>query len=227
MKWLVLCLAIAGCAKAGPGNEIVGGLTDAGTEGGGRDPDGGAGREPGGAPVDVTLSQTDRTDITPTNAINCDEGESDYFRVFTPSDAGVTNAFAVAEVDFGIESAKSAITATLQILPYTGTPGDTLDPTALGAPLATQTVQIAQTTASTTQRVPITATIPAGTSFAVELASPSPDLFIGTNDGTETRAGYLRATGCGITRPTKLQKIATDNNITSTIVMVMSVNGSH
>ena len=32
MRWLLVALAVAGCAKAGPGNSIVGGVTDAGTE---------------------------------------------------------------------------------------------------------------------------------------------------------------------------------------------------
>jgi hypothetical protein len=221
MKWLVLCLAIAGCAKAVPGNEIVGGLDDAGTEGGGQRPD-------GGAPIDITLSQTSSNDVTPNNTIDCGGEANSYFRVFTPSEAGVSNAFQVVEVAFGIEAAKADIAATLQIRPYTGTPGDTLDPAALGTALASQAVTIAQTATATSMRVPITATIPAGTSFAVELDIPGPDdFFIGTNTGTETRAGYLQATECMINVPTRMQKVADDANIATTVVMVMSVNGSH
>jgi hypothetical protein len=224
MKWLALCLVVAGCATAGPGNEIVGGLGDAGTEGhGGRDPDAG-----GGAPVDVVLSQTSSNDVVADNSLDCPHEENQYYRVFTPSDTGVSNAFNVAEVTFGIQAAIADLTATMTILPYTGTPGDTLDPTALGVALATQTVPITQTATTTTMTVPITATIPAGTSFAVELDAPGPnDLYIGTNAGTETRPGYLRADECGITEPTKMQKLADDNKLNSTVVMVMTVNGSH
>lgn len=223
MKRLVLgCVALVGCATAAPGNEIIGGITDAGAEGGGRHPDA------PGAPVDVTLSQTASSDIVANNSLDCDTPPNSYFRVFKPADQGVTNAFTVAEVDFGIQSVSASFTATMKILPYTGTPGDTLDPTLMGTALVSQPVALTAPSTSTTMRVPIAATIPAGTSFAVEIDAPGPaDLFIGTNTGTETQPGYLLATGCGYSVPTKLQKVATDSQITTNVVMVMSVSGTH
>jgi hypothetical protein len=225
MKRLVLaCVALAGCATAGPGNEIIGGLADAGTEdhGGRGDPDA------PGAPTDVTLSQTASNDVIAHNSFDCDTPTNSFFRVFTPRDQGVTNAFTLAEVDFGIQAATDNITATMQILPYTGTPGDTLDPTLIGAALISQPVQIAATTTTTTMRVPITATIPAGTSFAVEIDNPGPaDLYIGTNAGTETRPGYVLAPGCDIKVPTRMQTVADANKLGTTMVIVMSVDGSH
>jgi hypothetical protein len=227
MKRLVLaCVALVGCATAGPGNEIVGGLTDAGAQdhgGSASAPD-----APPGAPVDITLSQTASSDIVALNSFDCPQKANSFFRVFTPRSQGVTNAFTVAEVDFGIQSASDAIAATMKILPYTGTPGDTLDPTLIGTALVTQPVQIAATTTSTTMRVPIAATIPALTSFAVELDVPGPaDLYIGTNTGTETQPGYLLAPDCGINVPTKMQTVSDDNKFNTTVVMVLSVNGTH
>ena len=35
MRWLLICLAIAGCARAGKENSIIGGLSDAGDRGDG------------------------------------------------------------------------------------------------------------------------------------------------------------------------------------------------
>lgn len=215
MKRLILCCgALVGCATAGPGNEIVGGQS--------ADPDAPA------APTDVTLSQTSSDDVVANNSFDCGEVANSFFRVFTPREQGVTGAFTVEEVDFGIQSASDAIAATMKILPYTGTPGDTLDPALMGAALISQPVQIAATTTTTTMRVPITATIPAATSFAVELDVPGPaDLYIGTNTGTETHPGYLLAADCQVNVPTKLQTVADANKLDSTVVMVMSVNGTH
>jgi hypothetical protein len=222
VKRLVLaCVALVGCATAGPGNEIIGGLTDAGTEGG-------RGTDGGGTPVDVTLSQTSSSDVVANNSFDCGEVKNSFFRVFTPREQGITNDFTVAEVDFGIQSASDAIAATMTILPYTGTPGDTLDMASLGTALVTQTVQIAATTTTTTMRVPIAATIPATTTFAVELDVPGPaDLYIGTNTGTETHPGYILAPDCQINVPTKMQTVADTNKLGTTVVMVMSVNGAH
>src|SRR5882757_7443879 len=141
MDRLVLCcLAITGCATAGPGNEIVGGLTDAGTEG----RPGRGGPDAPSAPADLILSQTASSDVIADNSFDCPGDANSFFRVFTPSDDGVTNTFVVAEVDFGIQAASDDIAATMKLVPYTGTPGDTLDPTLLGTALISQPVQIAK-----------------------------------------------------------------------------------
>src|SRR5947207_12127093 len=95
MRWLLLCLVIAGCARAGKENSIIGGLFDAGPLDGTDVP------PPDGSPIDappqqMTLSQTVSAGIAVGTSFNChrvDTGftrENSYYRVFTLSEHGIT-----------------------------------------------------------------------------------------------------------------------------------------
>ena len=69
--------------------------------------------------------------------------------------------------------------------------------------------------------------MPAGSTFVVVLdVAGAGDFYFGTNATTETQPGYIAALDCDIDVPTSMQQVATDNGITATTAMVMSVTGT-
>lgn len=220
MRWLLVALAIAGCAEAGKGNSIIGGLTDAGDGNDFPAPDASLIDAP---PQQVTLTQTASNAIARDNSFACivqNSGgigyQNSYYRVFKPADDGITTTLHITQVTFGIESA-SAGTGTIQpgqvkLGTYAGTPsGTTLDLSQVG-PVGSADIQIPDG-AGTTMTIPIIADLAPTTSLIVELAIPDgrakgSSFFIGTNGQSERKPGYTRAVDCGLPDPTTMQSIA-------------------
>jgi hypothetical protein len=220
MKQLLVCLAIAGCASAGKGNSIIGGLTDGGISRG----DGGDFPAPDAALIDappqqITLSQTLGTTITRDNSIVCFDDvtgatlANSYFRVFALDDHDITTTLHVTEVEFAIELADAGPGATLspariKIGSYGVAPSaTTLDPAQI-QDIAGVDIMIPDG-AGTRMTVPITADIPSGTRLIVELALPDGEaadsaFIIGSNAQGETAPGYLGAPSCNLNRPTAI-----------------------
>jgi hypothetical protein len=246
MRWLLVGLAIAGCAKAGPGNSIIGGITDAGETGPDARPriDAADPPEPDAAPIDappqqITLTQTVTGSISDGNSIACQPPlpgvtrPNSYYRVFALSDYGIATTLHVTEVAFAIQDATSGAgtdqAATLNIGTYGVTPaGDTLDLDQMRSissiPLRIPDGHLTRMT------VPVAADIPATTNLIVELAIPADslvqnDFFIGTNQDGERRPGYLRAPTCDYAAPTTLQRVATDNGF-GDIDIILTVTGT-
>jgi hypothetical protein len=225
MRWLLLCLAIAGCARAGKENTIIGGLTDARMD------------------TAVTLTQTVSSAITADNSLGCADmttgitRQTSYYRVFTLADYAITTTLHVTQVEFGIQTAaagKGAVgqPATINIGTYAGTAGGTTLDLAQVRMINSASIQISNGTA-TTMTVPITADIAPATSVIVELAIPdgttgSNEFFVGTNTDAERAPGYLSSPDprCGATQPTSMQSIADDNMLKTVPHMVMTVSGT-
>jgi hypothetical protein len=249
MRWLLVALAVAGCAKGGPGNSIIGGLEDAGV-------DAGELPEPDASPIDappeqVTLAQTVTGVMLDRNSVACQPDlpgatrANSYYRVFALADHAITGPLRVTEVAFAIEAARSARgtdqPATLNIGTYGGTPfGETLDP-AQFQQLNSVPIRIADGRLAR-MAVPVAVDIPAGANLIVELAIPADPLvenefFIGTNRDGERRPGYLRAPLCEYDNPTTFVKIASDNDdqfgpvnilltVTGTVMAIESVTAT-
>jgi hypothetical protein len=254
MRWLLIALAVAGCAKGGPGNSIIGGLEDAGVDGGSRDA--GDPPEPDASPIDappaqVTLAQTVTGAMLDGNSVACQPElpgatrANSYYRVFALADHAIAGALHVTEVAFAIEAARSAVgldqPATLRIGTYGGTPfGETLDLAQI-QPLNSVPLRIADGRL-TRMTVPVAVDIPAGANLIVELALPADPLvenefFIGTNRDGERRPGYLRAPECEYDDPTTFVKIASDSDdrfgpvailltVTGTVMEIESVTAT-
>jgi hypothetical protein len=254
MRWLLVALAVAGCAKGGPGNRIIGGLEDAGT--GGPPGDAGQAPEPDASPIDasaaqVTLAQTVTGAMLDGNSVACQPDirgltrANSYYRVFSLADHAIAGPLHVTEVAFAIESARSGSgadqPATLNIGTYAATPfGETLDPAQV-QPLSSVPLRIpdGQLTRMT---VPVAVDVPAAANLIVELAIPDDprienEFFIGTNRDGERRPGYLRAPDCEYEAPTTFVKIASDNDdrfgpvdilltVTGTVVAIESVTAT-
>jgi hypothetical protein len=239
MKRFLVCVVIAGCASAGKGNSIIGGLTDGGVTGGGRG-DGGDFPAPDAALIDappqqITLSQTLGATITRDNSIVCFDDitgatlENSYVRVFALDDYDITTTLHVTEVDFAIELADAGPDATQQparvkIGSYGAMPPTTLDPGQVqdiaGVDIMIPDGEGAQ------MAVPITADIAPGTRLIVELALPDGEaansaFIIGSNAQGETAPGYLGAPSCNVNRPT-----AIDGLTVGEVDIIMTVTGT-
>lgn len=238
MRWLLLVLTIAGCARAGKENSIIGGLNDA-------RPSGDADTVPGpdASPIDappqqVTLTQTASNGITQNNSFGCVLSTgvtlpNSYYRVFKLADHGVTTTLHVMQVEFGIQTAAAgggagSQPATIHIGTYAGTPGTTtLDLSLVGA-VSTMNIQIPDGSA-TRMTVPIAADIAPTANLIVELAIPdgrpaANKFFAGTNTDLERAPGYTLGSDCGVTPPTSMQSIADDNGF-GNVALVMTVTG--
>jgi hypothetical protein len=241
MRRFVLCLAIAGCARAGKENSIVGGLDDAGPRG-----DGGIIPAPDASLVDaspqqMTLTQTTSEEIALGASFDCHDKPTgftrinSYYRVFTLADHSIATTLHVVQVDFGIDTAQAGTggkqPATVNIGTYGGTPGaDTLNLSLVRA-VSSASIQIPDGS-GTRMTVPIAADIAAGTSLIVELAIPDGlaghnKFQIAVNAKGERRPGYTVSPLCDAMDPVPhtMQSIAATLGLGETD-MVLTVTGN-
>lgn len=246
IRWFLVCLAIAGCASAGKGNSIIGGITDAGSGDPGPRTDANDFPALDASPIDappqqITLAQTASSTITRNNSFECFDDvtgltfQNSYYRVFALDDDSITTTLHITQVDFGIELADAGPDATLQpaqllLGTYGMTPTDTtLDPTMV-RPLTTVDIKIPDGT-GTRMTVPIAADVAPGTNLLVELAVPdgaaAGSVFvIGSNAQGERRPGYISASDCGLSVPTTMHSLAKQIMVGEADV-IMSVTGTH
>jgi hypothetical protein len=238
MRWLLICLAIAGCARAGRENSIIGGLTDARPSG-----DADTVPAPDASPIDappqqVTLTQTASLGITKDNSFGCVEASgvtlpNSYYRVFKLADYAITTTLHVTQVVFGIETAAAgggagSQPATVNLGTYAGTPGGTTLDLSLVRSINSMNIKIPDGSA-TRMAVPITGDIAPTTSVIVELAIPDGtadgnEFFAGTNTDVERAPGYTLGPDCNVTSPTSMQSIA-DDHMFGDVHLVMTVTG--
>jgi hypothetical protein len=238
MRWFLVCLAIAGCARAREQNSIIGGLNDA-------RPSGDAGSVPlpdastiDAPPGQVTLTQTASDAITADNSFGCVLGgktlANSYYRVFTLADYNVRTTLHITSVSFGIQTAMAgggAATqpATVNLGTYGTVPqGTTLDLAQVRS-LATMAIQIPNGSV-TAMTVPIAGDVAPSTSVIAELAIPDGSMaghkfFIGTNIADERAPGYTLGPDCGFTTPTSMQSIADDLGF-GQVHIVMTITGT-
>jgi hypothetical protein len=242
MKWLLLCLAIVGCAKAGKENSIIGGINDAGAD---RRGDAGDFPEPDASLIDappqqITLTQTTSNTITDFNTFSCRDGagvsaQNTYYRVFTLSDDNITTMLHVTQIAFGIEFAAAGPAATkqpahVQIGTYGAAPtGIMLDPAQIRM-ISSADIQIPDG-AGTQMAVPITGDVAPGTRLIVMLdvpdgATAQSEFIIGSNAQGERTPGYTSAPGCAYTSPTTMKSIATTIG-RGDADLLLSVTGTH
>jgi hypothetical protein len=241
MRWFLVGLAIAGCAQAGKGNSIIGGISDAGV---GPHTDADDIPEPDASLIDapqqqVTLAQTSSGTIELDNSFACALGDftdrNSYYRVFTLADFNITTTLHVFQIDFAIQTARAGSggmqPAMVNIGTYGVPPvGTTLDPAQI-RPIRSASIQIPDGR-GTRMTVPIAADIPPTTSVIVELAIPDGTavqnvFYIGTNSQGERKPGYTSEPTCRppILIPTTMQSIADENGL-GVVDIIMTVTGT-
>ena len=228
MRWLLTCLAVAGCASAGPQNTIVGGLMDAGV---GRD---GGGDGSGSL---VTMAQTTSSTIALGQSFGCVQPpanytlENSYYRVFTLTDYGVSGTLHVTQVDFAIDTAMAGTGGSqpgkLNLGTYTGTPGGaTLD---LSLVTGVSSLDISIPDGGGAQMtVPLAADIAASANLIVELVIPRGvdqrnKFLIGLSGDGERQPGYTRGPDCNTATPVTMQSVATPGD---PFAILMTVTGT-
>jgi len=185
----------------------------------------------------MTLRQSTSDVIVPGHSAACRAQstgathQNGWMRRFVLADHGITRAFAIEEVTFGIEEAEAGGVAVSQpvsvrIHDYrAASVGDALDPQAMSE-RASINLMIADTAPTLVTRA-IAADIAAGGTFVVEVFVPDGETLghkfrIGTNMDGETREGYLAAPKCGLDLPAALSTVVTTRKIN----LVMNVTGT-
>lgn len=162
-------------------------------------------------PTAVTLQQTTDTTIAAGNSIACAANnltaENSWYRVFSLDEANVTGTFSMQSVTFAVEATSGSPTITVNVGTYAGALDEAALDLAKITPVATGSMAAAPTTTGTSNMVPITGSIPAGSLVVVEIKAPnlqntvSDNFFIGTTTSAFTHTAYLRAPDCGSANP--------------------------
>lgn len=185
----------------------------------------------------MTLSQTANMTIGIGQTLACSVNmmpvtrENSWYRVFPLTAAGITGAFQVTQIAFGVESAgPDAQVVEVRLGTYAGTPGPTLD-TTLITQLETMMVTVPASTTPQFRSTPMTTSVPAGSNLVVEIFAPDGQplglkFYAGSTAGAETAPGYLRGPDCGITAPRSMKVVATEA-MRSAGSLIIEVTGTY
>ncbi len=164
----------------------------------------------------ITLSQTATSTLLANNAIACeftvDPGTdaATYSRVFDLGSAGVVGPLTLSSISFQVEDCESendnGATVGVSVGTYTGTVGDTIDPTKISIIATNTNVAVPEvdegsnSTPGATVTAPLAATIPAKSLMIVEVNAPDGDdvfqFFMGTNASGQSGDSYFAAPNC-------------------------------
>ncbi|MGB0384510.1 MAG: carboxypeptidase regulatory-like domain-containing protein [Ardenticatenaceae bacterium] len=177
---------------------------------------------------DQSLTHSASQEIADLNSTSCQNGndlhrDNSYYRVFDLSgDFDVNEDFEVSSVEFGVQLARGAGgEQPVRVNLYTLDGSFVLaNLTAIGSAevnLPDQSLTIAS--------VPVSGTVPAGSTLVVELFTPSGvadgnTFFVGSNNQGQTDPSYIRASFCGVSQPTNVTNIGAAN-----MQLVMNVTG--
>jgi hypothetical protein len=179
-----------------------------------------------------TITHSQSQVITNNNSVACinaaaQHADNAYLREFTLTNFGISNAFAVSEVQFGVELAQAGSGGSQPIrvrLYRKNNPSGALTYSNLTS-IATANVNIPNQSLSR-YTVPIAGTAPAGSVLVVEVYTPNGQaaghkFFIGSNSAGQTGPSYIAAATCGIPQPVTTGSIGSPNmhiviNVTGT-----------
>jgi hypothetical protein len=197
---------------------------------------------PDAPPGSMTLTETTSGAITNDNSIACYQRENSYYRAFQLSDYGITGAFHVTRVDFGVEIAQSnggSQSVTVKVYSYTGAIGGVdLDTTAMTL-LGSTTVSVpninsvdpfdgTEDGSGQVLTANVTGTVPAGGKLVAEVFVPDGSasgnfFYPGSNAAGESKPGYIRAPNCSTPTPKSFASIGGS----ATVDLVLSVTGTY
>jgi subtilisin family serine protease len=182
-----------------------------------------SGSLPGGPSITHSVSNA----ITPLNSIACFNNvdvfttDNSFWRVFTLSDFGITTDFPVHSVTVGIEDLSVAGDVQVKLYTLTGAFVQA-NLTEIGSATLTANAQ-----SGTLLTIPLSVTVPAGSTLVLELVAPDftgepgSVFFAGSNTAGETGPSFISSVDCGIVEPTPISDVAPVN-----VDLVMSVNGA-
>jgi len=182
-------------------------------------------------PEAITITQSsDPLNITSGNSVACGSSgttaHNSYFRAFTLSSFGINNPFMVSSVQFGIESAISAVGyQPITINLYAGAPGFPTSFPGSFTLIGTITDIISTPQYLTLYSFNVSGTVAMGQQLVVEISVPDGQaqgnsFFFGSNNAGQIAPSYFLAADCGISVPTDLSSIGYPN-----MHLVMSITG--
>lgn len=166
------------------------------------------------SPCPATITQSSSQAITPNNSVACSTGpptfyhyDTSYWRAFNMAAVNGSQQYSVTSVSFGIDLANDGAGQgqPLTVRLYTNN-GGTFPGGSRTQIAATNITVVDQM--QTIFNVPLTATVPAGTSeLVMEVFTPSGQaagntFFIGSNSAAQTGPSYVNADVCGNPTPT-------------------------
>jgi hypothetical protein len=159
-----------------------------------------------------TITQSQSQSIENANSVACSNSsqqhtDNAYLRAFTLTDFGISGAFQVSEVEFGVELAQagSGSTQPVRVRLYRKTnPSGPLNYSNLTT-LATTNINMPNRSLSR-YTTSIAGTAPAGSVLVVEIFTPNGQasghqFFIGSNPDGQTAPSYIAAASCSIAQP--------------------------
>lgn len=179
----------------------------------------------------TTITHSNSQAIAVGGSVSCNSNgfhtDNSYYRAFDLPSFGITDAFEISSVDFGIEQATGTGGTQPVVVNLYAAPSGTAFPSAYPGSftlIGTANVTVADQTLSVLN-APIAATAPANSVIVFELFTPSgqPDVnsfFVGSNAAGQTAPSYIAAAACGITTPTDTAGIGFPN-----MQIVMNVTG--
>ncbi|MEO6690099.1 MAG: choice-of-anchor D domain-containing protein [Dokdonella sp.] len=182
-------------------------------------------RPTGLPPIGQTLSHSASETMVSGNSISCGNNETgttnanQFLRTFTLADFGIDSAFKVSSIRFGIESSTAGFPATVNLYVLNGFFSY------FNLELVASTTIQVQAQSLSLIDVPISATIPAGSTFVLEIATPDLEsldgqFLPGSNAAGQTAPSYIAASRCGSGEPQDLADIGFPD-----MHLVMSVTG--
>ena len=190
------------------------------------DPDGGSSVDgpsssDGAAAVDAGADAPRQADLVQTTSSSASIGDAIYcggtatsiddawYRLFRPADYGIAGDLSVTEVDFASESSFGETDVVVAIYAYSGAEGGTtLGPT--GAELGEVAGAVPDDPSPQPLVAPVTADVPAGTEFVVEVSSTDTQntqgikltwFHLGANGDGQSEPGYFASAACGESTP--------------------------
>jgi hypothetical protein len=191
-----------------------------------------------------TLTQTASMQLEPLASASCNASPgtaaTNYYRVFDLAAFDIQSDFTVTGVSFQVEHCErfadnNSTNVTVRVGTYSGTVGETLTLADMVVLTSNSNVAVPEviedpgppaTTPGGTVTAPLTATIPGGTKFFIEINAPDGDnigsLYLGANDDGESGFGYVLAPTCSIPVPTNISA-----TVGSPVHLLMTVSGTY
>ncbi|SDI65326.1 Por secretion system C-terminal sorting domain-containing protein [Chryseobacterium taeanense] len=132
--------------------------------------------------------------------------DNSYLRVFKLSDYGISYAYKITNIAFGVQTANNAFPVDVTVYNWTGGTFPTGTPTELATVPVNLTAASAGTVVNT--GATLNANVPAGGTFVVEIfhdgtnTTPPQQFYMGTNAGAQTGPSYIVSETCSILTPT-------------------------
>ena len=179
-----------------------------------------------------SITQSSSQEITQGSSVACSDGighaDTSYWRAFNLSSFGIVHQFDVSSVQIGIEKAVAVSgSQPLIVRLYQTTSG--AFPSGTRSLLSSSRFNVSNEQ-GTIIKVPVTASVPAGSELVVEVFTPNGQvdgnlLFIGSNSSPEGGPSYISAASGGIAVPTPASALELTSSFVLNVLGTEGIKG--